>query len=84
MGVYFNEYPNPCPRCGGTVRSTFISVTPMTYSMGCGGCQSSDFSDEEIEQLGTAYSTTIEGGRLNVPTWEKEPDEWKNGIPELD
>ena len=52
MGIYYSVYENPCPRCGGRVSGTFISVSPMSYSMFCGGCKARDYTDDEKEALG--------------------------------
>lgn len=52
MGIYEGQRENPCPRCGGVVGTTFISVTPMSFSQRCHGCGTTDFMDEENAQLG--------------------------------
>lgn len=76
MGIYFSKYPNPCPRCGGVqVSSTFISVSPMSFSVACAQCGANDFSREEINALGDgiAYSP-----------WVNDNPEWESGVSELD
>jgi hypothetical protein len=52
MGYYLGQRENPCPRCGGIVYTTFISVTPMSFFQKCSGCKTETFTEEEEELLG--------------------------------
>lgn len=52
MGIYHGEMENPCPRCGGKVLTTFISVSPMAFYIRCSGCNVEDFTEEEQIELG--------------------------------
>lgn len=52
MGIYHGRHVNPCPRCGGVVGTTFISISPMSFHRGCGDCGARDFTPEEVVQLG--------------------------------
>jgi hypothetical protein len=52
MGYYEGQRENPCPRCGGPVATTFISVSPMSFSQRCRGCGAGEFTPEEETALG--------------------------------
>lgn len=52
MGIYYGQRENLCPKCGGKVGTTFISVTPMSFYQMCSGCKTTEFTEEEEKQLG--------------------------------
>ena len=53
MGIYEGQRENPCPRCGGTVYTTFISVSPMSFYQYCSGCEAEEFTPDEEKLLGS-------------------------------
>ena len=61
MGVYPGKRENPCPRCGGVVWTTFISVSPMSFSQKCEGCGTAVFTEDEEKVLGANVSPSAEG-----------------------
>lgn len=67
MGYYLGKRENPCPRCGGTVWTVFISVGAMSFDERCDGCGTESFTEDERRALGNNNSLHDAARKAEVP-----------------